>query len=100
MPDLPPPVIVQQAEEVRRFDLAIVKSDTSCGSGASGQIVVCAVDSKRYRLRPPSSAFREAGPPKAEVALPGGGAVAVEAQAQSVGGFNSNRVLVGVKLPF
>ena len=63
-------------------------------------VVVCAGDPDRFRLKPLPP--RVAGPvlPKAETRVFGNAKVAAETEAASVGGFVSNRAMVRLKVPF
>ncbi|CAH0496265.1 hypothetical protein NVSP9465_01296 [Novosphingobium sp. CECT 9465] len=98
--DVPAALASDAPAEVRTFDLSKVVSSKQCGSVTGGEIVVCATDVRRNRMQTPAYEFPLPEPPKARLALKGGGSIAVETEQASVGGTPSNRVKVGVKLPF
>ena len=64
-------------------------------------VVVCGDrDPERYRLRPlPSGYERDFASMKAETSI-GGGKLGVTTQQVMIGGVPSNRVMIGIKLPF
>ena len=70
----------------------------TCGAdGAGGEIVVCARTGQGDRLEPVAEIDED--PPKAETGLFGKVRGGVAAEGGNVGGFQSNRVMVKVKVP-
>ncbi len=75
-----------------------------CARPAAGDVVVCGrrADPQRYRLRPLGDRYSAdaAALPKAETGILGGrAALAAEAEAGSVGGVPSNRVMIRLRIP-
>lgn len=105
--DLPPAPL---AVEASAFDLSQLPGDgrvdlravkPRCPVGHPGEIVVCAPDLEKDRLRPLPDAYVTAGAlPRAEVGLGGGASLGANLQDARVGGFPSNRVMVTAKLKF
>ncbi len=62
--------------------------------------MVCATDQKRYRLQPLPQTFAQPTPPMARMALGNGVVADIHTDQRMVGGTPSNRIMVGVKLPF
>ncbi|MDR6788001.1 hypothetical protein J2Y58_001353 [Sphingomonas sp. BE138] len=76
-----------------------------CTAPTRGDVVVCGrrPDPERYRLRPLDDRYDPdaAALPKAETGILGGrAALAAEAEAASVGGVQSNRAMIRLKIPF
>lgn len=83
-----------------RFDLARLPNAASgCASGPiTADIVVCG-KADRHRLRPVDPASFGEQPLRAQIDV-GAGKLGVGTEAGNVGGFQSNRVMVKLKLPF
>lgn len=70
------------------------------GEGEPGDVIVCGRrDDDQHRLKPLPGRYEEPTLPRAEMAV-GTGKVAAETEAESVGGFQSNRIMFRFKLPF
>ncbi|PAX08445.1 hypothetical protein [Sphingomonas lenta] len=70
------------------------------GEGEPGDIVVCGRrDDDQYRLKPLPERYDDPTLPRAEMAL-GPGKLSAETEAASVGGVQSNRVMLRFKVPF
>jgi hypothetical protein len=88
------------------FDLARLKPPPtsrhrSCAASASAdEIVVCATDPEKFRLRPLPDTYERPGSGKAELGLGSGITGALRAEARQLGGAISNRVMVDIKLGF
>lgn len=69
--------------------------------GEAGDVVVCGRrNDEEFRLKPLPEHHRDDTVPRAEIGLPGGVRLATETEAAGVGGFQSNRVMLRLKLPF
>ena len=75
----------------------------ACGTtGPDGALIVCGAGQEQYRLRPLADRYQAdaAALPKAETSILGGKAkLAGEAEAAGVGGVQSNRAMVRLKMP-
>jgi hypothetical protein len=87
-------------DELDRFDLARVPAARkSCGtSGSAADIVVCGAPDQ-YRLPPLDLGDYAERPIRTQMGL-GAGKLGVGTDSANVGGFQSNRVMVKLKLPF
>ena len=76
----------------------------ACGTtGPDGALIVCGKGQEDYRLRPLPERYTTdpAALPKAETGILGGKAkLAAEAESATVGGVQSNRAMVRLKMPF
>ncbi len=76
----------------------------ACGAtGPDGALIVCGEGQEQFRLRVLSDRYQTdaAAIPKAETSIFGGKAkVAAEVEAAGVGGVQSNRAMVRLKMPF
>jgi len=108
MPDLPPPSIELTQPATARFDLAEIATPASgrdfhaikprCGAPRTGEIVVCAPDPEKQRLRPlPALPGQQ---PPGEIALSDSVNLGAHVESTMIGGAPSNRVMVDVKLKF
>ncbi|MDE2434867.1 MAG: hypothetical protein KGM49_01275 [Sphingomonadales bacterium] len=103
MPDAQPVQIeaaASTAEQVKHFDLAKVPAPPpgKCGS-SDGEIVVCAQDPSRYRLKPLPDTPDEPPFGRAQTTI-GGVDVGVHTESTAVGGFTSKRLMAGAKIKF
>ncbi|WP_159976886.1 MULTISPECIES: hypothetical protein [unclassified Novosphingobium] len=108
LPPVPPPAV----EQVQLFDLGQLPTDDGnvdlravkprCPEGRPGEIVVCAPDPEKDRIRPlPDTYVVEEGLPRAALDLGGGVSVDVHAEAVAMpGGAVSNRLMIGGKVKF
>ncbi|MEE4453769.1 hypothetical protein [Novosphingobium resinovorum] len=106
--DLPaqPPAIEAPAFDLAQLaqdggpDLRVVKP--RCPVGRAGEIVVCAQNPEKERLRPlPDMYETEEGLPRAEVGLGENSSLGVELESATLGGGQvSNRAMVRYKLKF
>jgi hypothetical protein len=71
-----------------------------CPPSESGEdVVVCARSAEADRLRPIPDYGAGRSLPKAEMTIPGVGALAGEVEQGGVGGFPSNRAMIRLKIP-
>jgi hypothetical protein len=104
LPSVPPAVEapafdLSQLPGESRIDLRAVKP--RCPEERSGEIVVCAPDLEKDRLRPlPDTYLTEEGLPRAEVGIGGAASLGVNLDLARLGGVTSNRVMVTAKLKF
>ena len=78
-----------------------VKPTSRCSSSDADEIVVCARDPEKFRLRPAPERFvEEKGLPRTRFQTSETTSVSAELEAENVGGFPSNRVMVKAKLKF
>lgn len=87
-----------RSHQVERIDLMrrpVVKP--RCPSSSPGEIVVCAPDQEEFRLRPLPQTY-ESTPTDAVIGLGENASAGVAAEAASVGGWTSNRIMVRLKL--
>ncbi|KMS55148.1 hypothetical protein V474_19085 [Novosphingobium barchaimii LL02] len=108
LPPAPPPA----AEQAQVFDLARLPAGDGnvdlravkprCPAGRAGEIVVCAPDPEKQRVRPlPNTYVVEEGLPRAAMDLGGGVSVDIHAEAVGMpGGAVSNRLMIGGKVKF
>lgn len=106
--DIPPaPTVIEAsafdlAQLPRReqgIDLRAVKP--RCPAGRSGEIVVCAPDPEKNRVRPlPDTYVVAEGLPRAELGLGENASIDVHVEQHAMPGAASNRVMVGAKLKF
>ena len=68
----------------------------------NGEVVVCANRNgvSPYRLQEPEAPPEGSALPKAEVKLADGATLGAETEQADVGGFPSNRIMVGLKIKF
>lgn len=70
-----------------------------CPAGDAGDIVVCAVDPSRFRLKPLPDAAPDALP-RAEWQVSDRVTIDVHVEGARIGGMTSNRAMVGLKFKF
>lgn len=89
---------VVSATPPERIDLTIPQP---CRAESAGEVVVCANRNGEspYRLKQPAVRARE-GLPKAEKQIADGVGIAAETEAADVGGFQSNRAMIRLKIKF
>jgi hypothetical protein len=95
------PLILAQvvsASPPERVDLTLPQP---CRAQSAGEVVVCANRNGEspYRLKEPVKQEAE-GLPKAEKQIGEGVSVAAETEAADVGGFQSNRAMIRLKIKF
>lgn len=99
--DAPPVAIVQPAdEESSRIRLpTFLPKGARCPPHGAGEIVVCAEDPEKFRLRPapPQST---APPPRTRMDLNERASIGAELESAGVGGQVSNRVMVRGRMKF
>ncbi|WP_419809622.1 hypothetical protein [Sphingomonas sp.] len=78
------------------------RGDAPCPPpSADGEVVVCARDQERYRLRTPPTVDGRDGPPRAAVRVFGDAKLGAEAeQGRDAQGGPINRIMVRLKVPF
>lgn len=105
LPDTPPAIelphvapefeVAADAQPARSFTAIRPR----CAAGEAGEIVVCAVDPKRYRLTPlpdtPSEAL-----PKARLQVNENMSADLHVESTMISGVPSNRAMVGLKIGF
>lgn len=80
-------------------DLRAIKP--RCTPATRDEIVVCAADPEKERLRPlPDTFVADEALPRAQRDLGGGAALDVHLEQQQLGGAQSNRVMVGLNFKF
>jgi hypothetical protein len=105
LPPAPPPI------EAVSFDLAQLPSGDDrpglrvvrprCPEGRPGEIVVCAPNPEKERLRPlPDTYVVEEGLPRAELGLGDNATLDMHVDQAALPGAVSNRVMVGAKIKF
>ncbi|EJL24131.1 hypothetical protein [Novosphingobium sp. AP12] len=106
LPSPPPPAI-----EAAAFDLAQMPSGEDgvdfravrrrCPEGRPGEIVVCATNPEKERVRPLPDAYAvEGGLPRAELGLGENATLDLHVDQNVLPGAVSNRVMVGAKIKF
>lgn len=105
LPDTPPAIALPHVavEFERAADIQPRRSFTvvrpRCTAGKAGEIVVCAVDPKRYRLTPlpgtPTEATR-----KAQLQVSEGVSADLHVESTMISGVPSNRAMVSLKIGF
>ena len=83
------------------FDLAeVARRPKRCSDASPNEIVVCARRGQGDRLKPIPGAAELDRPEDAAIDLPGGMKGSAVVESATVGGFQSNRVMVRIKMPF
>lgn len=111
MPFVEPPPAPPPAIEASTFDLSQLGSDDKvidprtarrrCLESREGEIVVCAPDPEKERLRPLSGAYvAEEGLPRAEIGLGKNATLDLHVDQNVLPGAVGNRVMVGAKIKF
>lgn len=92
--------IAVPASELDRFDLARVPAGRSlCGASTAAMDIVVCGDAGRYRVPPLDLGTYAERPIRAQLGV-GAGKLGIGTDSANVGGFQSNRVMVKLKLPF
>lgn len=92
--------IAVPTSELDRFDLARVPAGRkSCGGSISASDIVVCGEPDQYRLPPLDLGDYAERPIRTQMDL-GAGKLGVGTDSTNVGGFQSNRVMVKLKLPF
>ncbi len=108
MPVPPPPPAIElpllaaefgETSEPKTAAISLAVRRPRCTPAASGEIVVCAHDPKQDRLQslPPEPAI---GMPPARTRLGAGVTADIHNEQGSVGGWPSNRIMLGLKFDF
>lgn len=100
--DLPAMVGSPAAEPSRRFDIppAVTPARSCAAQAAAGEIVVCAQDPERFRLRPLPDTYRQEREPGGLETTIGGVTLRQDVEQVNLGGTPSKRVMVRAKIKF
>jgi hypothetical protein len=99
--DAPPVAITAPLEEPStRIKIPVfVPSGSRCPPHEPGEIVVCAEDPEKFRLRPPPDKLAEPIP-RPRLKMSEGTSIGAELEGVGIGGQVSNRVMVRAKIKF